>query len=279
VKRLAATICLVLTAIPAAASASPAGRAAAYLEARQDASGCVGSWQQTGWVAIGLKAAGHAASAARAAACVAASSGSFTQATDVELAIMAAVAGGQSPRAFGGRNLVHQLAAMRHGGYYAPSRLTNSSIFGVLALRAAGRRVPRAVVKQIVTDQSPSGGWDFFPDGDQVDMTAAGVEALRAAGYSCSARPIRRAVRHLHHQRRGDGGFAYAAGQPSNSQSTAWVVQAYAACGQTDRKGIAFLEAHQGADGGVSYGPGSVDRAWVTAQAAPAFRRRALPIH
>jgi hypothetical protein len=151
-------------------------------------------------------------------------------------------------------------------------------MFGILALRAAGRHVPRAVVRQLVRDQSHSGGWDFFPKGDQADMTAAGVEALRSAGYSCSARPIKRALRHLRHQRNGDGGFSAAAGAPSNSQSTAWVVQAYAACGQTDGKGLAFLQAHQGADGGVAYGPGSIDRAWVTAQAAPAFRRRALPI-
>jgi hypothetical protein len=167
---------------------------------------------------------------------------------------------------------------MRHGGYYAPSALTNSSIFGILALRAAGRRVPHAVLAQVVRDQSAAGGWDFFPEGSQADMTAAGIEALRADGYACTRMPIRRAFAWLRHQRRPDGGFAYAAGQPSNSQSTAWVVQAYAACGHTDRKGLAFLRAHQAADGGVSYGPAGVSRDWVTAQALPALRKRALPV-
>jgi hypothetical protein len=277
VKHLALAI-LLLAGFPAAAAASPAGKAAAYLESLQAPGGCIGSWQTTGWAAIALKAGGHGTSSRRAAGCLAGHAGEFVAGTDLELGIMAAVAGGRSARSFGGRDLLRDLAAMRHGGYYATSALTNSSIFGILALRSLGRRVPHAVMVQVVRDQSSGGGWDFFPEGGQADMTAAGIEALRAAGYSCSRPPVRRAFAFLRRLRNRDGGFPYASAQPSNSQSTAWVVQAYAACGHTDRRGLAFLRSHQAADGGIAYGPSGVGRDWVTAQALPALRLRPLPV-
>ena len=56
---------------------------------------------------------------------------------------MAAVAGGLNPRKFGGRDLIALLERSRHGGYYGRGTITNSSIFGVLALKTANGRSRR----------------------------------------------------------------------------------------------------------------------------------------
>ena len=144
---------------------------------------------------------------------------------------MAAVAGGLNPRQFGGRDLIGLLERSRHGGYYGRGTITNSSIFGVLALKTAKRPIPRAVVRQILRDQASGGGFDYFPEGQQADMTAAGIQALRAAGYSCRSTPIRRALTALDRFRSGDG-YVLGIGQRPNAQSTAWAIQARLACGR-----------------------------------------------
>ena len=269
---------LLLLAVPASASAASASvnRAAGYLIRQQSANGCLGDRTGTGWGAIALRAAGRRGAAHAAAACFARSSASLRTATDRELGIMAAVAGGISPRHVGGRDLVRILERSRKGGYYRGSA-TNGAIFGVLALRAAHRPVPRAVVRQILRDQASNGGFDYFPEGAQADMTAAGIQALKAAGYPCTSRPVRRALRALERFRRGDG-YVLGIGQRPNAQSTAWAVQARAACGRPVGRSQAWLRRRQAADGSVRYGPVEVGRVWVTGQVIPALARRWWPI-
>jgi hypothetical protein len=271
------TSCLLL-AVPATASATSASvtRAANYLVRSQSAKGCLGDREGTGWGAIALRAAGKRAAARRAAVCFSQTAGPLTTATDRELGIMAAVAGGISPRHVGGRDLVRALERSRRGGYYRGSS-TNGAIFGVLALRAAGRPVPRAVVRQILRDQSSGGGFDYFPEGAQADMTAAGIQALKAAGLSCSSRPVRRALVALERFRVG-GGYVLGIGQRPNAQSTAWAVQARVACNRPVTSSLRWLKARQGADGSVRYGPVEVGRIWVTGQVIPALARRWWPI-
>jgi hypothetical protein len=266
---------LVPTATASAASVSVT-RAADYLQGHQSANGCLGDRTGTGWGAIALRAAGRKGAAHAAAACFARSAASLKSATDRELGIMAAVAGGISPRHVGGRDLVRILERSRKRGYYKGSA-TNGAIFGVLALKAARRPIPRLVVRQILKDQASGGGFDFFPEGQQADMTAAGIQALRAAGYTCSAKPVRRALRALERFRSGDG-YVLDIGQQPNAQSTAWAVQARAACKRPVGKSLAWLRARQSADGSVRYGPAEVGRIWVTGQVLPALARRWWPI-
>ena len=269
------TVLLILPATASAASVSVT-RAADYLTGRQSANGCLGDRTGTAWGAIALRAGGRKSAAHAAAACFARSSGPLRTATDRELGIMAAVAGGISPRHVGGRDLVRILEHSRKGGYYRGSS-TNGAIFGVLALKAARRPVPRAVVRQILKDQAAGGGFDYFPEGQQADMTAAGIQALRAAGYACSSKPVRRALRALERFRSGDG-YVLGIGQQPNAQSTAWAVQARAACKRPVGRSLAWLRARQSADGSVRYGPAEVGRVWVTGQVLPALARRWWPI-
>lgn len=277
-RRLTPTLLLLLACFPAVApAATTVSRAADYLVAQQSPDGCLGDRTGTGWGAIALRAANRRAAARRAATCLSRQSAALRSATDRELGIMAAVAGGLDPRRFGGRDLVRLLERSRHGGYYGGGTTTNSSIFAVLALKTAGRPIPRAVVRQILRDQAPGGGFDYFPEGQQADMTAAGVQALRAAGYSCGTRAIRRALTALERFRSGDG-YVLGIGQKPNAQSTAWAIQARLTCGRDTHRALTWLRAHQTADGSVRYGPYEVGRIWVTDQALPALAKRHWPI-
>ena len=206
-RRLTLILLLLLSAgFPAVApAATSVSRAADYLVARQTSDGCLGDRTGTGWGAIALRAANRRTAARRAATCLARQSAALRTATDRELGIMAAVAGGLNPRRFGGRDLVGLLERSRHGGYYGKGTATNSSIFGVIALKTAKRPIPKAVVRQILRDQAAGGGFDYFPEGQQADMTAAGIQALRAAGYSCRTKAVRRALTALDRFRSGDG--------------------------------------------------------------------------
>jgi hypothetical protein len=264
-------------AVPSA-QASPLSRAAGWLGQQQDGAGCVGEWHQTAWAAIAFRAAGAGTAATNAGYCVAPQLGSIASATDRELAILGLVAGAINPRRIAGHDLVRELLHQRRGGYFGAAGLTNSDVFGILALRAARVTPPAVVVRQVLSDQSRSGGWDFRPGGVQADMTAAAIEALRADGWGCRSTRIQRGFAVLHRLRHRDGGFGLLPGDPSNTQSTSWVAQAYAACGISDRRGVRFLAAHQQASGAITYGASSVSPTWPTTQAIPALAGRALPV-
>ena len=128
-------------------------------------------------------------------------------------------------------------------------------------------------MRQILRDQAAGGGFDYFPEGQQADMTAAGIQALRAAGYSCRTKAVRRALIALDRFRSGDGyvlGIGQKAeravdrlGDPGASSPAA--APSPARC--------AWLQARQTADGSVRYGPYEVGRIWVTDQALPALAR------
>ncbi len=279
-RRLTPTLLLLLAllAVPATApAATSVSRAADFLASRQTADGCLGDRTGTGWGAIALRAANRLAAARKAATCLSREAGLLKTATDRELGIMAAIAGGLNPRRFGGRDLVGLLERSRRGGYYGRGTATNTAIFGVIALKTARRPIPRAVVRQILKDQAAGGGFDYFPKGQQSDMTAAGIQALRAAGYSCKTRSIRRALTALDRFRRGDG-YVLGIGQGANAQSTAWAIQAKLACGRATSRSLAWLRAHQTPDGSLRYGPYEVGRIWVTSQALPALAKRHWPI-
>jgi hypothetical protein len=279
-RRLTPTLLIlfVVAGYPAAATgATTASRAADYLVSRQSADGCLGDRTGTGWAAIALRAAGRRIAARAAARCLARQSAALRTATDRELGILAAVAGGFNPRNFGGRDLVGLLERSRHGGYYGRGTATNASIFGVLALKTANRPIPRAVVRQLLRDQAAGGGFDYFPEGQQSDMTAAGIQALRAAGYSCRSRAVRRALTALERFRSG-AGYVLGIGQQPNAQSTAWAIQAKLTCGRATMASLRWLRARQTPDGSVRYGPYEVGRIWVTSQAIPALAKRHWPI-
>jgi prenyltransferase beta subunit len=158
--------------------------------------------------------------------------------------------------------------------------LVNSTIWGVIALRATGRPAGTSV-PYLIRAQRSGGGWSWYPHGapDSND-TAAAIQALRSAGISTESRPIRRGLAYLRRLQRRDGGFALLRGRAPDAQSTAWAIQAFVAAGRPPgQAAFRYLAGLRRADGSYRYSKSyAATPVWVTAQVLPALARRAFPL-
>ena len=223
----------------------------------------------TAWSVLGLASTGRApGSAAEYLA-----GKPYAQATDLALRVLALRALGQDTSA-----LVGQLESLRRpDGRIGP--LVNSTIWGVLALRAAGRPAGPSL-RYLLRQQRPSGGWSWYPRGlaDSND-TAAAIQALRAAGVSRRSAAVRRGLAYLRRLQRPGGGFPLLPGREADAQSTAWAIQAFVAANRPPG-GAVFrsLAALRRSDGSYRYSRGNgATPAWVTAQVLPALARKPFP--
>jgi hypothetical protein len=249
----------------------------AYLQGRQGPAGGfaepggTASPQLTAWAALGLKAAG--ADTGSALDYLAAHEGDLTEATDVELVAVAESALGRRPESL----LARIRKLQRPNGRIGPT--INSTVWGILALRQARERAPRAAVRFVLGRQTHGGGWGWYGGGapDSND-TAAAIQALRAAGVT--GKPIRRGLAYLKRLQNRDGGFELSAGRGSDSQSTAWAIQAFVSSRKPVPRGsIAYLRRMRRADGSFRYSAKyATTPVWVTSQVLPALARRALPL-
>jgi hypothetical protein len=275
-----ALVALVVITTPALASAQAprsTETAVAYLESRQQPDGGFAEPGRpsdpglTSWVVLGLAAAGQKP----AASADYLSAKPYASATDLELRALALAALGRDVSALAAR--LDELSTS--DGRIGPT--LNSTIWGMLALTAAGKAVGEKTVRFVLRAQSRVGGWSWSasaaPDSND---TAAAVQALRAAGLGPAARPVRRALAYLRSLQNGDGGFELTEGRGSDVQSTAWAVQAFLAAGRGPGKAAyAYLERMSRADGSFRYSARyAVTPVWVTAQALAALARRPFPL-
>lgn len=273
------TLVLVLV-LAASAVAGPVQDAARYLEARQTETGGFAepggppSTGLTAWAVIGLRAAGRPAQdLERARAYLVRSEESLASATDLELVLVARASLGERPA----RLLARLRSLERASGAIGPT--VNSTIWGILALRALGEPAPSIAVRYLLRRQLPSGGWSWHasaaPDSND---TAAAVQALCSAGVRGT--PIRRALAYLRKLQNRDGGFELVEGRGSDVQSTAWAIQAFLA--GRERPGAAalrYLDRMRRPDGSFRYSARyAVTPVWVTAQALAALAGKALPL-
>ena len=227
----------------------------------------------TAWAVIGLRAAGTPARELENARAYLARNSGSTSATDLELVLLARAALGERPREL----IASVRSLVGPDGAIGPS--VNSTIWGVLALRAVGEAPPPSSIRFLLRQQRRSGGWSWSsraaPDSND---TAAAIQALRAAGMRGT--PIRRGLAYLRRLQNADGGFELSAGRGSDVQSTAWAIQAFLAAGE--RPGAAayrYLERMQRPDGSVrSSARYAVAPVWVTAQALAALAGKPLPL-
>lgn len=264
-------------ALAGAAQAGPIDSAVRYLEARQQDDGGFAEKGRpsdpglTAWAALGLAAAGRPP--AGAAGYLAGEP--YPTATDLELRILALAALGQDVAP-----LADRLEGLRRpSGAVGPS--LNSTAWGIMALRAAGRPAGDATVAFLLAGEAPGGGWSWQAGaGPDSNDTAAAVEALRAAGVPARARPIRRALAFLRRLQNRDGGVELEPGRGSDAQSTAWAIQAFLAAGrEPGPAAFAYLRRLQRADGSFRYSARyAVTPAWVTAQALAALARHPFPL-
>jgi len=272
--RLLAALAIAAVAAPAA---GPVDRAASYLTTRQQTDGGFAEpggqsdAALTAWSALALAATGR-----RPAGAADYLSGKPAgDATDVALHALALRALGRSAE-----DELARLESLRSpNGRIGP--LVDSTIWAVLALRAAGRPAGAATVRYLRRMQARSGGWSWTPRGapDSND-TAAAVEALRAAGVAPRSSTVRRAIRFLGRFQNRDGGFALVRGRASDAQSTAWAVQAYLAAGRRPPpRARSYLLRLRRSDGSFRYSRRyAVTPTFVTAQVVPALAGKAFPL-
>jgi len=270
-----------LTLASACTAASSLGRGASYLLARQQADGgfaepgASSSPGLTAWVVLGLKASGRAPAKAQAVADYLAQTPA-PQATDLELRVLAEAALDQDTSKLA--TAIEQLK--RPSGRIGPT--LNSTYWGAIALKAAGRKPAKATVRYILRAQRKNGGWSWSPRAaSDVGDTAAAVQALRAAGTSARSAQIKRAVRYLRRCQNKDGGFAVSPGADSDAQSTAWAIQALlAARAEPGKAAVRYLKRLQRRDGSFRYNARYITTpVWVTAQVLCALARRPFPLN
>ena len=275
--RAAAAAAVVALAAAAPAHAGPLDAGARYVLRQQEASGGFAEPRAsadpalTAWAVLGLRAAGRWPSGAADYL----RGKPYPTATDLELRILALDALGRDVD-----GLTRQLQGLRRSnGQIGQS--VNSTIWGVLALRAAGKPVRSGTIRYLLRQQTRSGGWSWYVGGapDSND-TAAAVQALRAAGVPRDSRAIRRALRFLRRLQNDDGGFELAAGRGSDAQSTAWAIQAFVAAGRRPgRAAFAYLRSLRRPDGSFRYSARYVTTpVWVTSQVLPALARKPFPL-
>jgi hypothetical protein len=253
---------------------------ARYLEGRQQPSGGFAepggqpTPALTAWAVLALRAAGRSPRELEPArAYLEGTEAGLTTATDLELVLVARSALGERPG-----ELIERVRGLeRATGAIGPT--VNSTIWGILALRATGQPAPAAAVRYLLRRQSRSGGWSWSAVGapDSND-TAAALQALRSAGVR--GPPIRRGLAYLRRLQKRDGGFELTPGRGSDVQSTSWAIQAFLAAGE--RPGAAayrYLARLTRADGSLRYSVRyAVTPVWVTAQALTALAGKPLPL-
>ena len=102
--------------------------------------------------------------------------------------------------------------------------------------------------------------------------------ALRAVGVK--GRPIDRGVAFLRRHQNADGGFELTLDRGSDTQSTAWAVQALLAAGRVPgAPAFRYLARMRRPDGSYRYNARYVTTPlWVTAQVLPALARKPFPL-
>jgi Squalene-hopene cyclase C-terminal domain/Family of unknown function (DUF6580)/Prenyltransferase and squalene oxidase repeat len=282
---------------------SSMARTAAYLRAVQNPDGGFGAARGgssgqifTAWASLGMAAAGRSPAAPgpgghSALDFVRSGLGQLRSTAEIERTILAVTAARRSAHAFGGRDLVGELLARRRrdGSF---GGLVNVTSFAVLALRAGGERrsspAVRAAGNWLIRQRNRDGGFSFFRRGaaSGIDDTAGAIQALVAAGRRRTS-TVSRAVAYLRRQQQRNGGLPLTPGQETNSQSTAWAIQAFVAARRDParvrrhrgRTPLQYLRRMVGRSGAVRYSRSSAQTpVWVTAQALCAFALRPLPV-
>jgi energy-coupling factor transport system substrate-specific component len=244
---VAASGAVLASAGPAAgapAEASGAGSARAYLERSQGADGGFAAAPgyrtnpaMTGWTMLGLEAAGR-------------------NPLDVR-------SGGRSPVAF----LRSRIGRLRSTGDLERT---------ILALDAAGRNPRRFAGRDLVAQLRSKRSGDGSFQG-QVNLTAFGVLALRAAGGVGSE--IAGPAAWLHDAQNGDGGWGFNPGAPSDPDSTGAALQALAAAGGGGAlsSGVKYLRESQRPEGGWGLNETGVTNTQSTAWAAQGLVAAGVP--
>ncbi len=283
-----------LSALPThARAATGAEGAASWLVSVQNEDGGWGSSDGsassasiTGWVMLGLEAAGrNPLDVSRAGKTpvdyLRAKAGEIESSGDYARTILALQGAGVDAHAFGGRNLVSALVK-RRGGNGSWEGWPGTTAYAILALRASGDGGGlEKSLSWLAEVQNSDGGWgDERGKPSTPDDTGAVIQAMRNSKIS------QKGLAFLRASQLSSGGFALGTSGSANSQSTAWATQGMIAVGtdpsSVNRNGKSpedYLAARQDSDGHFRYSSSSDQTpVWVTGQVLPAVAGKAFPI-
>jgi len=193
---------------------------------------------------------------------------------------------------FGGINTL----AVMEANYNPANGQYGANIFAqilfMLAEASLSRPVPVAAIAYLESSQRPDGGWEYSVGwGTDTNTTSLAVRALIAAGVPAADPDINEAIVFLHNSQQPDGGFPYDPLSPfgtnSDANSTAFVIQAIVAAGQSlDADGpwdagggktpLTALLSFQNPDTGALQYFGT-DSAFATYQGVPGLMLSAYP--
>jgi hypothetical protein len=175
------------------------------------------------------------------------------------------------------------------GGYGAGGG--GPQAWGILGDYALNQTAPAAAVTYLKNAANTDGGWGWATGSSDTNGTALAIQALVAAGEPVGSSAIISGLTYLKSAQNSDGGFPYdphsSYGTASDTNSTAYVVQAIVAAGQNPLTGtwlisntnpISYLLGMQLSDGSFEWQSGTGANQISTQQAVPALLGRALPI-
>jgi energy-coupling factor transport system substrate-specific component len=276
-----------------AASGSGPGAAAAWLESVQnpdggwaESKGSDSSQQMTGWVMLGLEAAGInpqdvSAGGSSPVAYLQSQISQVQSPGDLSRTILALEGAGIEPREFAGRNLVAALLAKRRkdGSY---DGWPNSTAYAVLALRSAGVANVSDSLQWLREAQNEDGGWgDTLGSPSNADGTGAVLQAM-----SPSSKASQRGVGYLRQVQQKGGGFRLGGNGSLNTQSTSRAIQGLLAAGANPadfkrggKSAYDYVNEHEAADGHYRYSSKSDQTPiWVTGDVLVAAAKQRLPL-
>ncbi len=176
------------------------------------------------------------------------------------------------------------------GIYEAGAGLQAWAMLGTAAL---SETLPISAVNYLKGLQQPDGGWEWMPggfgQGTDTNSTALALQVLIAAGESPTSAAVINGLQYLRDTQNTDGGFPYDAdsswGTDSDTDSTAYVVQAIYAAGQDPTTWvigaahpISYLLNMQLSDGSFEFMPGFGADLRATEQSISALLGRSYPL-
>ncbi len=276
-----------------AAAKSGPDAAVAWLESVQNQDGGWGeskgsgsSQQMTGWVMLGLEAAGVNPQDVTSAGIspvdyLQSEIAAIQSPGDLARTILALEGAGIEPREFAGRNLVAALLAKRRqdGSYEG---WPNSTAYAVLALRSAGIANVSDSIEWLREVQNEDGGWgDVAGSPSNADGTGAVLQV-----FSPSSKASQRGIGYLRQVQQKGGGFRLGGNGALNTQSTGRAIEGLLAAGANPadfkrggKSAYEYLEANQAGDGHYRYSAKSDQTPiWVTGDVLVAAAKRYLPL-
>ncbi len=280
-------LALLLWAATPALAAGGVAAAAAWLAGQQADDGGFGSVGATADAVVALAVAGGQEAALERALGYLEANLSLEKGGELAKGVLAVVAAGRDPRAFGGKDLVAALKGLQaDDGSFGTAVDTAYAVLALAAVEEADAAAKGAAWLRSVQAENGSWSWDgsgVDADGD-TNTTALALMALKAAGASAEEAAVQKGLDYLLSVQNEDGGFPYQNpseyGTETDANSTALVYQALLAWNRTEAAGKAYaaLMALQNESGAFAW-KASVpdDNLFATLQAIPAAARVILP--